>query len=136
MPPNRVIAVLSSCALLQIHAFENCVFAEPLLDVQHGLLHLLFALQLYGLLGLLLLDRRIVGEKIHLLKGFFVRGGCLIRYTGGGEVKPAHQQVPVDDTVKQLQRSGNNAPGGGGILVQIGGTMSVFGDGATIAVLG
>lgn len=84
MPADLGVAIFGCSAFLQIHAFEDGVLAELLLDPQHGLLNLPLP-GMGGLVRLLpLLLGGVVGEQIQLL--------CLIL----GHINLGEQLVGAD----------------------------------------
>ena len=71
MASNLTVAVHGGCAVLQIHAAKNGVFAKTPADFQHGFLAAPFAGK-QGFLGLpAQLFGCVIGKKIQLFKGKF-----------------------------------------------------------------
>ncbi len=66
MPPNLVVSLYGSSALLQIRGFQNSILAKLLLDGQHRFLHSSFPLKFSLFLLPVLLDGGLVSKKAQL----------------------------------------------------------------------
>ena len=119
VPPNRLIPLPGSGAILQIHPLEDGVFAVLFLDPQHGLLDL----PLPGVGGrvclLLLFLCGVVGEQIHLLCRLLFPDAGLVQQLVGADAQPADQQIPVYNPVVEGGDRPQQVMGGGGIEVYL-----------------
>ena len=97
VPANLLIARLRRRTVLQVHALEDGVFAEFLFDGQHRLQHPPFPGQFRRVRF-----RVIVREKAQLLIFRSARRGRFVNHMIGRDGKPPHQQIFIDDSIKQV----------------------------------
>ena len=135
MPSDLPVPLPGGGALQIAAAIQDGVFAELLLDAQHGLLEPALPLLFDFLFLQLLLLRLDAVEEVELGGRFrYLSGLILAHQPVGRDGEPADGQLRIDLGVVNAEDGVRDAAGGGGFLGEVGRPVGILGDPPAVAV--
>lgn len=99
MPSNLIVPVSGGCSLLQVHSFEDRIFAKFLFNVNHRMLHPLLSGKFLLLLLFANLLLLCILKQTELLKLCFPLRICLRDHTVCRNIDPPDHELFIDNII-------------------------------------